>query len=382
MLYRTILLSGFLAACCVVAISPAQAQSPAAEQKPSGARNEPAFELMQAFQRGVNFGNFLEVPPTEDWGDNSTTVDDFRIIASEGFDHVRIPIGWHHYTGPAPEYAIDEAFFGRVEQQLDLAAQHELGVVINIHHFNEFIQNPSAERQRLMRIWEQIARRFKWRPQSVAYEILNEPNGAADAEVMNDVYREAVRRIRAVDGQRLIIVGPDEWNGVRGLENLIVPDDPRVAVTVHCYEPFLFTHQGATWTPGVSDIRGVVFPGPGKEKIAVPADAPSWIADQVREYNRSVEAQQPQQPAFVPLLEQAARWGKAHDRPIYVGEFGAILQADPESRANFYRQFRQTAERLGMGWCIWDWKAGFQYWNRDTQSPEPGLREALLSDRQ
>ena len=367
-----------LTLCLFLTLNPAVAQPP--DSSNSSQLNQPAFELMRAFRRGVNFGNFLEVPPAEDWGDNSTTNDDFRIIAAEGFDHVRIPVGWHHYTGPAPDYTIKEAFFERVEQQLDLAMRHQLGVVINVHHFDEFLENPAEEREKLMKIWEQIASRFKDRPLTVAFEILNEPNGAADASVMNDVYLEVVSRIRKIDPQRLIMIGPDEWNSVRGLENLRVPDDDRIAVTIHCYEPFLFTHQGATWTPGMAEISGVTFPAPGKQTIELPADAPEWVAEQVHEYNRLVRRQETREPAFVSLLKEAARWGKEHHRPMYVGEFGAVLAADPESRARFYRQFRLTAERLGMGWCIWDWKAGFQYWNRDTQSPEPGLREALFSE--
>ena len=64
-------------------------------------RSTPAFRAARRFQHGANLGNGLEAPPGQDWGVHYTP-DDLRIIRAEGFDHVRIPAGWHHYTGPAP----------------------------------------------------------------------------------------------------------------------------------------------------------------------------------------------------------------------------------------------------------------------------------------
>jgi hypothetical protein len=61
-----------------------------------------------------------------------------------------------------------------------------------------------------------------------------------------------------------------------------------------------------------------------------------------------------------------------------VGEFGCYIKADAASRANFYGEFRRALEAANLGWAIWDWKAGFRYWNETTQSPEPGMHEALF----
>lgn len=372
-----VLKSAVVAIVCGIIIS-AQTFVAEAQETGSDAKNAPAFEMMKQFRKGVNFGNFLEVPPNQNWGDNSAKEWDFKTIKNEGFDHIRIPIGWHHYNGAGPEFEIQETFFKRVEQQLDWAEEYELAVLINVHHFNEFVESPQENREELMRIWEQVAERFSDRPLTLAYEILNEPHGASNAEVMNDVYAEAIRRIRAIDEKRLIMIGPDEWNSPRGLAGLKVPDDPRVAVTVHCYDPFLFTHQGASWTGDMDKVRGVVFPGPGKKELPIDEALPSWVASQIREYNQAVENGEAQEPGFVPSLKTAAEWGKKNSRPIYVGEFGAIALADKESRANFYGEFAKTAEELELGWCLWDWKAGFYYWDREKDAPAEGMHEALF----
>jgi endoglucanase len=66
---------------------------------------------------------------------------------------------------------------------------------------------------------------------------------------------------------------------------------------------------------------------------------------------------------------------------VHLGEFGAYKTADAVSRAKYYAQVRNRAEAANIGWCIWDWKAGFAYWGRSTNQPLPGVREALFTRR-
>src|SRR5688500_20316792 len=47
------------------------------------------------------------------------------------------------------------------------------------------------------------------------------------------------------------------------ISNLILPaDDRNIIVTIHTYDPFYFTHQGASWTRPQTDTKGIIFPGP------------------------------------------------------------------------------------------------------------------------
>jgi hypothetical protein len=52
--------------------------------------------------------------------------------------------------------------------------------------------------------------------------------------------------------------------------------------------------------------------------------------------------------------------------------------ADPKSRANFYAAFRHALDGQRLGWAIWDWSAGFCYWDKNNNRPMPGMREALF----
>ena len=66
-------------------------------------RDTPAHLAAKKFLRGANLGNYLEAPPGQDWGAHYSE-QDFVHLKDEGFDHVRLPIAWHHYAGPAPDF--------------------------------------------------------------------------------------------------------------------------------------------------------------------------------------------------------------------------------------------------------------------------------------
>ena len=86
------------------------------------------------------------------------------------------------------------------------------------------------------------------RPTGLAFELLNEPKDAATTEVINPIFAETIRQIRRIDPKRTIFVGPGRWNSIGELPKLRLPDDDQnLIVTVHNYDPFYFTHQGADW---------------------------------------------------------------------------------------------------------------------------------------
>lgn len=343
----------------------------------------PAHRDSLHFLRGVNLGNYLEAPRGADWGQRYTAKD-FERIRDEGFDHVRIPARWSDHTGPAPDFELDAGFASKVDHLVDRALDHDLAVIVNLHHFDEFTGDPDGRTPKFHRIWEQIAARYADRPETVAFELLNEPRDEATTGVMNRVYSDVIPHIRKTNPTRPLFVGPGNYNNIAELKNLRLPaEDDRLIVTVHSYEPFLFTHQGASWTGDMTATIGIKFPGPPDQPLS-PAPASkseSWVPGWIERYNAVAIAQNPSGPiAFEGLLRQAAEWSKEHGRPVHVGEFGAYERADRKSRVNYYRAMRGAIEELGMGWAVWDWKAGFKYWDSEHDRPVEGMREALFSE--
>jgi endoglucanase len=207
------------------------------------------FELNERLGRGVNFGNALEAPSEGAWG---MTLESsfFSLVKEAGFDTIRLPVSWTHHTSKEAPYTIDTAFIDRVQWAVDEAVARDLNIIVNVHHYDELNKDPLAEEARYLAIWRQIAERFKNYPDKVYFELLNEPHDgfSQDATIWNNLLAKALTVVRETNPDRAVIIGPNNWNAISSLSQLVLPDDPNLIVTVHFYDPFEFTHQGAEWT--------------------------------------------------------------------------------------------------------------------------------------
>lgn len=199
-------------------------------------------------RRGVNFGNMLEAPSEGAWG---LTVQSsyFDKVVEAGFDHIRLPVSWTHHTANTSPYDIDPEFMSRVKWVVDQAETRGLKIIVNNHHYDEIHANPNQEKPRALAMWSQIATVFRNRSPKVFFEILNEPHGQfnQNPELWNAFMAEALAVIRRTNPTRPVLVGPVSWNSIRALDSFEPPKDEHLVATVHFYEPFEFTHQGAEW---------------------------------------------------------------------------------------------------------------------------------------
>ena len=280
--------------------------------------------------RGINLGNALDAPNEGEWG-VTLKPEYFKAIKEAGFDTVRLPVNWATHAKADSPYTLDTKFAKRVDWAVDQALANHLNIIVNIHHYRAMDSDPDKNVPRLIGLWEQIADRYKDKPAEVYFELLNEPNGKLTDAKWNAIVPQVLKTVRKTNPTRPIIVGPGSWNAIRGLDSLELPaDDKNLIVTVHSYDPFEFTHQGASWVKGAEKWKGKKWSGSDAEKAAI-------------------------QKQF----DKAATWSKKHDRPIFLGEFGALETADMESRARWTRFMTEEAEKHGFSWAYWEFCSGF-----------------------
>ncbi len=200
---------------------------------------------------------------------------------------------------------------------------------------------------------------------------------------MNPIYAQAIAEIRRTNPQRTIFVEPGGWGSIGELKNLVLPPDDNVIVSVHCYDPFYFTHQGATL--GRADKRPDWhhFPRPARaaagagsevavEKLSVGLD---------RKIQHAAGGEKSEQPAGV--------HGQIEIRPRVVGLLRATdssrrIRRVHQSRRAVAREFLfRLPARGGKGknrLGIWDWSAGFRYWDKKNNAPMPGMHDALFAN--
>jgi len=348
------------------------------------ARDTPAHLAARRFMRGVNLSNYLEYQPGDPARTQSYSTSDFALIRAEGFDHVRVPVAWQFYTGPATNYTISSSIFSSVDLMVNAALNQGLYVLLDFHNFSDFMFDPVGNRQKFYAIWRQVAAHYSNAPPAVAFELLNEPNNVASTTVMNQYYPEAIRQIRLTNPNRTLFLGPGQWNGLDELKigpgGLFLPDyDTNLIAAVHCYDPYYFTHQGAEWALPDTGTTGVLFSGPPSVPIQpYPSITHSWVLDWFRDYNTKPVTINPSSPyAFRGKLQSARAWSDYYGRPVHVGEFGCYEKADAQSRVKFYQEIRSVMDQHGLGWAMWDWKAGFHYIKSGRPDP-PGMRDAMF----
>ncbi|MGC8779755.1 MAG: glycoside hydrolase family 5 protein [Anaerolineae bacterium] len=324
----------------------------AMQQKPkvsTSAPRYPAATTGLALGRGVNLGNALEAPREGEWG-VVLQEEYFDLIRNAGFDAVRIPIRWSAHALPTEPYTVDPAFFRRVDWAVEQALARGLRAVINMHHYEELVADPAGQRARFLALWRQIADHYRPYPADLLFELLNEPNGKLDADAWNDLLVAGLAVVRETNPTRAIIIGPANWNGIDALPRLKLPaDDRHIIATVHYYNPFHFTHQGAEWVQGSDRWLGAQWQGSDAERAAVAQD-----------------------------LGRAAAWATANDRPLYLGEFGAYSKADMASRVRWTNYVARQAESLGMSWAYWEFCAGFGIYDPARRAWNEDLLRALV----
>lgn len=285
--------------------------------------------------RGINLGGALD---RRDGRRGWEVREHLGAIAGAGFDSVRLPVRWSGGDGLLDTVA------GVVEE----AWASGLAVVLTNHHDDESIADPSGAAPRLVERWRGIAERFAGAEGALAFELLNEPRAPMGAGDWNALLPVVLAAVREVDAERWIVAGGWDMSSVGGLLGLEPPADERLVATVHYYEPFEFTHQGADWEPGSEAWLGTRW-GSAADHEAVTAD-----------------------------LESAAAWAEARGVPLYFGEFGAVTAADRESRLRWTAWVRSELERLGLPWAYWDLATDFAVYDLERGAWDEELLAALL----
>jgi endoglucanase len=323
----------------MAAIAVTASAGPAAERD--------AFYWNSLIGRGVNLGNALEAPKEGDWLVRLKE-DYFELIADAGFNSVRIPVRWSAHAGTTPPYTLDKAFLARVDWAVDQALSRGLVAIVNIHHYHELMETPEAHKDRFLAIWKQLSEHYRNHPERLYFEVLNEPHKNLTAGLWNVYQKEAVSLIRKSNPDRAILVAPTGWNTIDQLENLKLPGDGNLIVSIHYYEPFRFTHQGAGWVKRDWPV-GVQWRGAAEEKREVAA-----------------------------RMDRAAGWAREKGVPLNMGEFGAYSKADMASRARWTAFVRSAAEERGISWNYWEFCSSFGVYDPSNRIWRTDLLKALL----
>jgi endoglucanase len=315
------------------------------------------------FHRGVNLTNWLQAASTRQIQFTKYTRQDLENIKSLGCDVIRLPINLHYMTDGEPNYTVDPLFFYFLDQIVDWCEELELHLILDNHTFDVAANTDSNVDQVLVPVWTQMAEHYKDRSTYLCYEILNEPHGIADAR-WGQIQQEVIDAIRAVDPNHTIVVTGAGWGSYNNLKYLPVYTDPNLIYSFHFYDPFLFTHQGASWTdPSMVPLAGVPFPYNSRWMPPCPDELKgTWVQSSLSSYRTDGTVTRVRQ-----LINVAIDFRNQRQVPVFCGEFGVYMQnSDNDQRVYWYQIVRTYLEDNGIPWTSWDYQGGFGLFNAGT----------------
>ena len=324
-------------------------------------------EIVKDIKVGWNLGNSLESYNTDrtglatelGWGNPKTTVELIKSVKDAGFNAIRIPVTWgEHMDGDV----IQKDWLGRVKEVVDYAYDNDLFVIINMHHDDYIWFNPteaeySGDSAKYKKIWTQVADYFEDYGDRLIFEGMNEARTigstnewmggtAAERAVVNKYVQDFVDTVRASGGKNtertLIISAYGACAEEVAMNDVIVPNDKNLIVSIHYYAPWRFA-SGESTTFGQAE----------KSELDAKFDS--------------------MKKKFIDK-----------GTPLIIAEFGCVGIADDSTRKEYYNYYVSSAKKRGIKCFVWDnnkakGKDGYGIIDRKSMKWNNTLLEGIIS---
>ncbi len=306
---------------------------------------------------------------------------EMRQMRAMGIKHVRLciaPVG----IMDAKTGQIIEGKANSIDQAITKFHQADLLVVVDIHNEDRAVEGNPEWENNFVNFWSHYAKRLtKFKPSDTVFEIVNEPVYQGREDQWFALRPRLAAAIRQAAPRYTIIATGPNWGGIDGLVKLKPLNVPNVVYSFHCYDPFPFTHKGATWAgEGSKHTRDVPYPSTPENVATL---LPRLKEENADAYNmvKSYGDERWNRAKMVERFSQAMAWGRAHNVPLYCGEFGVYPAfSKPEHRANWFHDFGSVLAENSVGWASWGWDEGFGFnrrWEGAKLVVDPVVTEAL-----
>ncbi len=304
----------------------------------------------------------------------------FFEIAKAGFKTVRIPICFSAWMQLKRPYDWENP---KSLEMADLfvkwALANKLNVIVDLHHteFDGSIPE-AANAERIVNLWLRIAERYKnTDPEKVFFELRNEPHDMP-AETWRWQAEQIIKVVRDIAPKHTLIVGFHDWNSRQAMLDSQPFADKNIIYTFHYYDPFLFTHQGSTWSgvEGIQEIKFLPFPFVKEKNPKVPQIAQGkWVEKLIGSYSDDSKAEK-----MFKDLKAAKDWSEKNKVPIFVGEFGSFAEtATPDDRCRHAKVVYSALGKLRIPNAWWEWDGGFTMFKSGSSEISDCMRVAIDS---
>ncbi|KAK7423540.1 hypothetical protein QQX98_000998 [Neonectria punicea] len=296
---------------------------------------------------------------------------DAAYFASLGLNCIRIPFNYRHFIDDMNPSVINEKGFQFLDRCVEVCAKHNLYVILDLHAVpggqNQDWHSDSGltralfwefkdHQDRVIQLWEALARHYKGNPVVAGYNPLNEPadphktsSGHYGARLVQ-WYERAEKAIRAVDPEHILFIDGNTY----AMDFRAFPEKPLPNTVYACH-----------------DYSMMGFPVP-----------------------EQFEGTQEQKDKLRSSFERKVQFMREKKVPIWNGEFGPVYQNEQKEGAEAVKtnakRFALLEEQLaiyretGVSWSIWLYKdIGYQGMVYvDPESPYMRLIRGFVEKKQ
>lgn len=389
----------------------------------------PAGAATFSMKRGLNLDQWVTWPAEDKWGERQAILpypewrkflkaDDLEALKDAGFDFLRMPVD------PAPflsdrTAALRGDLFASVLDSARMINRAGLKVVVDLHlipaggnrkiGMSEVMDNPATFDAYVDVVRAMAKTLAREDPRLVALELMNEPIVDCDengTSLWPDRQKQLFAAARASATRLTLVLTGGCYSNAASLAKVdpkAIADD-NIIWAFHSYDPFLLTHQGATWAGDfIQYVTGLPYP-----LTAVPKAQLDMALDTIRDRIRT-EAPWARQSGLLAYLDEQVSamdttekllgvmdapfatvdaWARANGvkpQDITLGEFGMIRKEYGNGfvmpaayRTAYVRDMIARAEAHGFSWSVWSYGGAFGIVDAfDGEKAEPDVMDMI-----
>jgi endoglucanase len=300
-----------------------------------GAGAEAASAPTRPRWRGFNLHYFFGT-----WNDLQPVEDDYRMIADLGFNFVRLPLWYTHWTEQSNVFQLKEDVLKKIDTAVEYGRKHGLHTCLNFHKAPGYcvakeppepfdLFKDQAALDAFCFHWALFAKRYAGIPaDALSFNLVNEP--IAQRPDHERVARAVVAAIRAESPERLIIADGLGY-GVHTLPEL---DDLGLVQSTRGYTPNEVSHYQASWIEGA-------------DKYPVP----TWPIERDGEVKFGREQLERRYAPWAAL----ARAGRA----VHCGECGVYNRTPHAVALAWMADLLDILASANIGYALWEFRGDF-----------------------
>ncbi len=309
---------------------------------------------MPPLHKGVSLSNWF-------WNQNDAfdpdtwiTEQDYVWIKNKGYDHVRIPVEMQNLD---KDWVIP-----KLRQAIQWGINNHLIVIVSCFGdtYNSDLVPHGTYHDKLTQLAKVIA---EFPADHVLFQFANEPD-VPDPKEWSKIQSQMIEVARKILPDRWLLTStplrwrPDDgWDQIKAFSLIIPSSDDKIIYTLYFYEPFFFTHQGATWAGDeVRHVTGYDYPvtqeNARKIRDNLPDKMPDWLPDTLKEpWDSKMVGDKIQ-----PVLD----WRTQYKRPVMISEIGVHRPFTPKDSVNrWLDDVRAILDNNKIPYTIWDYKGNF-----------------------